>query len=48
VGGLLTALLGRSLGVDMQLQYDNRSARGSPFSYKGFTGGIFLRYSGAL
>jgi hypothetical protein len=47
-GGLLTLQLSGALGLDVQAEYRDRSARQSGTSASQFVGGLFLRYSGAL
>jgi hypothetical protein len=38
----------RSLGLDVRIEYQDRSGNGSNSSYNEFSGGVFLRYSGSL
>ncbi|MDR2214657.1 MAG: hypothetical protein LBE59_02315 [Nevskiaceae bacterium] len=45
VGGLLTVMLGASLGLDVQIEYNDRSARQLGGSANELAGGIFLRYA---
>jgi hypothetical protein len=48
IGGLLTILFGRSLGLELQVEYRDRDSQDPLESSKEFATGLFLRYSGAF
>jgi hypothetical protein len=48
VGGMLTILFGRSLGLDLRVEHRTRDAVDPADENKELSWGLFLRYSGAF
>jgi hypothetical protein len=48
VGGILTILFGRSLGLDLRVEHHDRNATTAADAFKELSWGLFVRYSGAF